>query len=163
MVFDRELEKLKCVGVKKELIERLYNGDNIHEACAKIRINPAALTIARRNDVELELMIKDSRAYRADILVDSLMHLPEVYEDASMVSAVSRNIQWLAKTRYRELYGDKTDINHNVTVNIKDAMSEARKRLMHDVTPNILIDSESATDSVSVALVNDDDEIDPLS
>ena len=158
-MFNRELVDLGCVDTQKRFLQRIYDGDSLMEACAFVRVNPAVLGAVRDVDVEFDAAIRRAQGFRVEVLVDGLSAVHTVASDAAMAAVMSRNIQWLASKRLREIYGDKVDVNHNVTINIKAAMEDARARALVDVTPNQLNHIVNATDVVSVA----QEEIDPLS
>lgn len=165
-MFAKDLERLRCSNTRNEFIARVYDGDNIAEACAMMRLNPAALGITRRDDVTFDADIRAAQAFRVDMMTDKLENISEYESDAIMAGVISKNIQWLASKRLRQIYGDKVDVNHNVSINIRAAMDDARARVMIDHSPNLLNHIIDATDSTSVALAPalvPVDEIDPLS
>ena len=165
-MFEKDLARLQCVNVKRDYINRIYSGDNLSEACAMLKVNPAALAIARRDDVTFDADIRAAQAFRVELMVDKLENISEHEPEAAMAATVSRNIQWLASKRLREIYGDRVDIHKHVTIDIKAAMIDARARVMLDHQPNILIDNVNATDSTSAAhapVITEAEDIDPLS
>lgn len=165
-MFEKDIERLQCLRTRREYIERIYSGDTLSEACAMMRLNPAALAMARREDMTFDADIRAAQAFRVDVMVDKLENISEYESDPAMAATVSRNIQWLASKRMREIYGDRVDVHKHVTIDIKAAMVDARARVVLDHQPNLLINNAAATDSTSVAQAPDiieQDEIDPLS
>lgn len=165
-MFEKDLKRLECSNTRREFIARVFDGDTISEACAMMRLNPAALGLTMRDDPSFANEVRQAQAFRVDIMVDKLENIQEYESDSFMAGVISKNIQWLASKRLRQIYGDKLDVNHTHTINIKDAMEAARNRALIDVTPNMLIDNVNATDSASVAqpvVIDAEAEIDPLS
>jgi hypothetical protein len=165
-VFERDLERFKGDLFKKEFISHLYEGLTLSEACAQLKVNPAALGLTRRDDIEFDADIRAAQAFRVDMMADKLENIKEYESDAIMAGVISKNIQWLASKRYRQIYGDKVDHNINVQVNIRAAMDAALARTIEHMPSNALIENDIATDNKSAAqapLVIDAEEIDPLS
>lgn len=167
-MFNADLDKFKCAEFRREFVSYMYEGENLLEACARMKVNPAALGIARRDMPEFDAEIKAAQAFRIEVLTDRLENIQEYESDAIMAGVISKNIQWLASKRYRQVYGDKVDVNHNVTVNIKDAIQAARERTLQYASANVLEDNTNATDNISAAQVIDAEfatveDVDPLS
>jgi hypothetical protein len=116
-----------------------------------MKLNPAAVGITRRDNVDFDADIRAAQAFRIDMSVDKLERINEYESDPLMASVISKNIQFVASKRYRQVYGDKLDVNHNHTINIRAAMDAARERTLIDISPNILIPNINATDTISVA------------
>lgn len=158
-MFEKDIERLQCLKTRNELVARMYDGDTLSEACAMMRLNPAAVGLTMRDDVTFDAAIRQAQAFRVDIMVDKLENISEYESDPIMAGVISKNIQFVASKRLRRVYGDKLDVNHTHTINIKDAMEAARNRVLIEHQPNPLITIIDATDSTSAAPV----EIDPLS
>lgn len=165
-MFERDREQFNGAEFRQEFINHVYNGENLLEACALMKVNPAALGIARRENPEFDADIRAAQAFRIDVMTDKLENIQEYESDAIMAGVISKNIQWLASKRFRQIYGDKVEVNHNVNVNIRDAMMEARNRTLEYIDAKPLGNNTFATDSVTVAqapAIIDAEEIDPLS
>ncbi len=158
-MFEQDLRRLGCLKTRNELIARVYDGDTLSEACAMMRLNPAAVGLTMRDDVTFDAAIREAQSFRVDIMVDKLENISEYESDPIMAGVISKNIQFVASKRLRRVYGDKVDVSHTHTINIRDAMDAARNRVMIEHEPNPLITIVDATDSTSAAPV----EIDPLS
>lgn len=161
--FKKDLERCKGAYFKSEFITLIYNGETIAQACAALRVNPGALAFARRDDMQFDQEIRAAQAFRVDIMTDRLENIDEYIEDAVMAGVVSKNIQWLASKRLREIYGDKIDINHNVTIDITAALESARQRTLDYIDVKPLEITDNSTDNVSVELIEFAEDIDPLS
>jgi hypothetical protein len=158
-MFEKDLKRLECANLKSEFVARIYDGDNIVEACAMMRLNPAAVGMTRRQDVTFDADIRAAQGFRVEVMVDKLENISAYESDSFMASVVSKNIQWLATKRMREIYGDKMDVNHNVKIDIRAAIMDARARVISNDSPMLLDNNINATDSTSAAPV----EVDPLS
>lgn len=165
-MFGKDVKRLGCSNTRQEFIARIYDGETISEACAYMKLNPAAVGIRMKDDQDFENDIRDAQAFRADVMADKLENINQYEDDPIMASVISKNIQFLVSKRLRRIYGDKLDVNHTHTVNIRDALQAARDRTMQDVTPNALEDKTSAADVITVApdkIIDVEPEIDPLS
>lgn len=163
MRFDSDFQRFSCAEFRNEFISRIYNGDNLLEACARLKINPAAMGLYRREDAEFDSLIRAAQAFRMEIDTERLAHIDQEFEgDAMMASVVSKNIQWLASKRARQIYGEKLDVNVNTTINIRAAMENAKGRVIEHVSDKPLIPLHTYTDNISVEHAPDA-EFDPLS
>lgn len=165
-MFERDRDMFKGVEFRQEFVNHIYNGENLLETCALMKVNPAALGIARRENPEFDADIREAQAFRIDVMTDRLENIQEHESDAIMAGVISRNIQWLASKRFRRIYGDKVDVNHNVNVNIRAAIEAAQTRTIEYIDAKPLDNNAFATDSVTVAqapAIIDADDIDPLS
>lgn len=165
-MFERDREQFQCAEFRQEFVNHVYSGENLLETCALMKVNPAALGIARRENPEFDADIRAAQAFRIDVMTDRLENIQEYESDAIMAGVISKNIQWLASKRFRQVYGDKVDVNHNVMVNIRDAMNEARNRTIEYIDAKPLGNNTFATDRVTVAqapAITEAKDIDPLS
>lgn len=149
-MFEKDLDKFNSVKFRYEFLARVYEGFNLVETCALMKVNPAALGIYKRDDPEFDNNIKQARAFRVDLMTEKLENIQDYEDNAMMASVISKNIQFLAAKRYREIYGDKVDVQHNVVINIKEAMELARARTIEFIDANPLKQLTSTTDNISV-------------
>lgn len=165
-MFHADRDKFKCVKFRNEFLSYLYDGETIVEACALMKVNPAAFGLARRDNPEFDAEVRAAQAFRVEVMTDKLERINEYEGDAIMAGVISKNIQWLASKRYRAIYGDKVDHNINVQVNIRAAIDAARQRAItieHDKPLNVIdVATDSTSDAQAPALI-DAGEIDPLS
>lgn len=165
-MFDFDVERLKSVQLREKVIIRIYNRDNVAEACAGLGINPAALAIARVHDPEFDAAVRQAQAATVDMMVDRLENIQDEEENPIMARVMSDNIKWLAGKRYRQIYGEKLDVTHTITVDLRGAIEEARNRTLQHFDDKPLIQHSNQTDSISVSeavMVEEEEEIDPLS
>lgn len=162
MGFELDFARFSSAEFRNEFIARLYNGDNLLEACAFMKVNPASMGLYRRDSIEFDVAIRQAQAFRMEIDTERLSNIDQEFDDAMMASVVSKNIQWLASKRARQIYGEKLDVNVQHTVNIREAMNDAQTRVIEHVSDKQLIALNSYTDNISVEHVPAG-EIDPLS
>lgn len=165
-MFDADRDKFKCVKFRDEFIMHLYDGESIVEACALMKVNPAAFGLARRDNPEFDAEVRAAQAFRVEVMTDKLERINEFESDAIMAGVISKNIQWLASKRYRAIYGDKIDHNVNVQVNIRAAIDAARQRAItieHDKPLNVIDNAADSTSDAQAPALIAADEIDPLS
>lgn len=165
-MFEADRDKFKCVKFRDEFIMHLYDGESILEACALMKVNPAAFGLARRDNSEFDAEVRAAQAFRVEVMTDKLERINEYEGDAIMAGVISKNIQWLASKRYRAIYGDKVDHNVNVQVNIRAAIDAARQRAItieHDKPLNVIDNAADSTSDAQAPALIDAGEIDPLS
>jgi len=162
-MFNADREKIKGAEVQSAFIMRLYDGFNMAETCADLRLNPGAVAIVMQDDIEFNNAVRQAQAFRVDLMTDKLENIEDYQDNPHMAKVVSDNIKWLASKRYKEIYGDKLEVNHNHTINIKDAMIEAQSRTLNFIEHKPLKTLDTVTDNVSVEVIEHAADIDPLS
>lgn len=167
-MFEKDIALIRGAQMQQAFVMHLYDGLNKSEACAVMRINPAVVGYVRRESSEFDAAIRDAEAFRVDMLTDKLANIEDYFDDAIMAGVASKNIQWLASKRLREIYGEKIDHQVNHVISIKDALIEANNRTKHFIEHNPLENMNSLTDIVSVEpaktiKAGQNDDADPLS
>ena len=109
-----------------------------------------------------------ARSQGYDEIADSLLEIPDTYNDVQRANLKSANIKFLLGKRKPEVYGERVDINLKGSIDLVGAIREAQDRVLRPVRdltqalpPLDPIDSsdcdDCATDSQS------DDDADPFS
>lgn len=167
-MFEKDLAMIRRPQMQQAFAMHLYDGLNKSEACAIMRINPAVVGYVRKENPAFDAAIRDAEAFRVDMLTDKLANIEDYFDDPIMAGVASKNIQWLASKRLREIYGEKVDHQVNHIISIKDALIEANNRTKHFIEHNPLENMNALTDNISVEqpkiidVVEMDDD-DPLS
>ena len=163
-MFETDVEFIRRPAAQMALCIEIYKNNTIEEACFTLRINPAAVGFVRSQDEKFDQDIRSAQGYSLERLIDQLPNIQDHIDDPIMAGVVSKNIQWLASKRRRDIYGEKLDVNHNHTVDIRGAIALAKQRTIDYIDHNPLDNQHSLTDNISVALVQDEsDDPDPLS
>lgn len=164
-MFDNDVLYMQGTLAKQTFVNCIYMGDTILEAATNCRVNPAAVGIVRRQDVDFDLAIRDAQACRIDMKVDTLENIHDDIEDPLMCRVVSDNIKWLAAKRMRAIYGEKVDVNITERIDLKQAMLLAKTRTLGFIDaqaiemPDIPPDIKSVAHSDTLQI----DDVDPLS
>lgn len=149
-MFEKDIELLQIPCNQDEFLANLYQGFSKGESCAMMRISPMALDRVLEDDSIFAARLIRAEAFYADKMTDKLYTIHEDFEDARMAQVVSENYKWLAKTRKRERYGDKTENTNTTQINLNVAISDARKRVI-DYNGAIPLNTlQQQTDNISV-------------
>lgn len=164
-MFEREVEQFKTKVFLEKLFKMLYSNVSLPDCIIAMRINPAVLAFARSQDVTLDAEIRKAQAFQADNMVDILPNISDHYDDARMAAVVSDNIKWIATKRYRDIYGDKMDVNVQQTIDIKDVLAIAKARVNQFTIAKPLPVLDAVTDIISDTpmIPHVQPDIDPLS
>ncbi len=149
-MFEKDINDLRRPCKKEEFISNIYLGYSKGESLAMMRMPPYALDFVLEEDATFKAALYRAEAYHIDCKVDKLLTLHEDFEDPRMVSAVSENIKFVAKTRKRDRYGDKTENLNTTQINLTVAISDARKRVTEFIDHIPLNTLEHQTDNISV-------------
>lgn len=151
---------------KKSFIKWIHAGYTKDDACSKMKINPAALAIERERDKAFDRAIRDAEGARIDSLADKLIDIEQHYKCPKMALVASKNIQWLASKRQRDVYGEKKDITITHKINLSQAIEDAERRTMQFIgdKPMIILDNVTDTKSVNelIEVVSEPNEDDPF-
>lgn len=150
-MFEGDLELIRGPLTQQEFLILLYEGSTKAEACAQLRLNPAAVAFARREQSKFDAAIRDAEAFRIDMMTDNLLNIQDSESDPLMCRVMSDNIKWLASKRLREIYGDKIDHHVEHTLSIKDAIEQAKNRTIEFIDAKVLECEDSSSDNISVA------------
>lgn len=82
-----------------------------------------------------------------DELGESLLTIPDTYEDAAKARLKSENIRWLLARRAASRYGDRLEMNVNGTIDLNAALNEASMRLRRDSA--LTIEGETLDNSIT--------------
>lgn len=165
-MFEKDYQKFEGVEFRAEFLSRLYEGANLAEACAQMKVNPAALGVFMKDNQEFDSDIRTALAFRVELMVDKLENIQDIEENPMMAGVISKNIQWIASRRSRKIYGEKLDVQHSVVIDICAAMEMAKARTLEHIDDNPLKQLNSSTDNISVSLPildAEEVEVDPLS
>lgn len=162
-MFEKDLMIIRSTLSQQAFVMRVYEGLTKSEACADMRINPAAVGIVRKENKQFDQAIRDAEAFRVDMEVDKLSTINEDIDCPIMAGVISKNVMWKASKRQRDIYGDKTDITIDHKLSITAAIEQANQRVLQFIDGKALIIDHSATDNISVeqpkiseAVENDD-------
>lgn len=158
-MFDDDVKYMQAPAAKSQFLNLMFNGDKFAEACSFMRVNPGAVAFVRRYDNDFDMDIRHAQAFQIELAVDKLENIPDDYDDPLTMRVVSDNIKWLASKRMRQIYGDKLDIAVVQTIDLKQAISDARQRTIQFIDANVIETQDNATDIKSV----EHDDVDPLS
>lgn len=94
-----------------------------------------------------------ARERQADLFASQIIEIADTEEDANRARVMIDARKWYASKLKPKVYGDKLDVAVSHTLDLTNALDEARGRLANaapallDVTPNALPDSASTGDN----------------
>ena len=102
---------------------------------------------------EIDTVFRDrinrARVSGVDALVDDLQTVAENEPDVQRARLQCDNIKWIASKLQPNKYGDRIDVNVTNSIDLNQAMIEARKRMMEkmpqaiDITPQLDTEADS--------------------
>lgn len=147
-------------------IDLISQGYTKTAACDKSNISIPTFESYINRDEQLSVMLDEAEQRGADAMADALVQIGShtVYGETNpqMAKVISDNIKWLLDKRHRKKYGDKIEIQHNITADkaIVDALIAGRNRAAQaqvsyqeadfiDVEPIAISDDELLTQLLS--------------
>jgi hypothetical protein len=132
--------------VEEQIINLLYEGNNITQISKIINISPATI-----NRYRLEVPLFDERVSRArtlglEIIADQIEAIPDTYDDVNKARLKVDTMKWILAHRDPTKWGERIDLNINNTVDIRGALDEARNRIRNvlDIAPSLIAGDSSA-------------------
>lgn len=113
---------------KELILKRLSEGKTLKSICEEIQLDPQTLFRIKRQDASFSSLFSEAQSDGYDILAESLLNIPDEYEDVNKARLKSDNVKWMLARRAHAKYGDRIDLNVTQTVDIKSALLEARER-----------------------------------
>lgn len=115
-------------------IDLISKGYTRTAACDNSNITIATFERYINRDANLQAMLEEAEQRGADAMADALLQIGshKIYgeTDPKMAKVISDNIKWLLDKRHRKKYGEKVEIQHNITADraIVDALIAGRNR-----------------------------------
>ena len=130
-----ELSKRKIASLltkeQKELaVELVSQGKKIREIPDIILCSDKAFRYERLHDLTFQESFTRARQSYLETLEDSLLKIADEEPDVYRARLKSDNIKWVLSKRIPQVYGDRIDVTVNQTIDISQALSDARKRAM---------------------------------
>lgn len=147
---------------ENEVVSLIAAGMGYKPACAKAGMTTYRYQQLRINKPAFDQAASRARTLSIDLEVDEMREIVETTDDQQKAKNLVDVIKWRASKLKASVYGDKLQVDHQVTVNIGEALANARARIARpSCDPVPAIDAEyvdvsnaythSATDSASQA------------
>lgn len=140
-----------------QALEYISQGHTVTTACQKAVVTLDAFEKAIEADEQLKALRVEAERRGHDSLADALInidnHTIHGQTDPKMARVVSDNIKWFLEKKDPKRFGQKVEVNHNVTMDraITNALNEARRRVSSMARSPDVVDAEFIT------LPSDDD------
>jgi len=129
-------------------IDLISQGYTKTAACDESNINIATFSNYITNNRELQELLEEAEQRGADAMADALVSIDNHglygHTNPQMAKVISDNIKWVLSKRRPKDFGDRIEVNHNITADraITDALLAGRRRAaianeedIIDVTP----------------------------
>lgn len=154
------------VPVMVDLVaERTSQGQNLFNVFKDLNINPIDfLKYITDNPAQAEKIDASLRLYIERILFSSFNEIDLASDKLELekINLKLRSAQWLAERRVSKVYAAKQEINVNQTIDIRQALQLADKRVstVIDCTPNKRKELISLNDELASAPIDKTDKVD---
>lgn len=129
-------------------IEHAASGKMIKEIPDLILSTDAALRNSRMHDLTFKDLFLQARQSYLESLEDTILRIADEDPDVYRARLKSDNIKWVLSKRIPQVYGDRIDVTVNQTIDISQALSDARKRaLLPDCYLDNVVDAEYSINS----------------
>jgi hypothetical protein len=123
------------------VINSLYEGATVTESLKKHGISSCAFYSRLNKDLELERSYALAQEARAELMVDQILDIADNDEDANRARNKIQARQWIASKQRPKKYGDRIELNHTVTADIKGVLAsfDIRTLPMRDLNETPII------------------------
>lgn len=134
-----------------QALELISQGHTVTQACIKATVTLDAFEKAIDGDEQLKSLRAEAERRGHDSLADALInidnHKIHGQSDPKMARVVSDNIKWFLEKKDPKRFGQKVEVNHNVTVDraITNALNAARGRVAAIAKSPDVVDAEFVT------------------
>lgn len=111
-------------------IELAAKGEPIKNIVTQIVSDEYSFWVYRQHDPLFQNTFEHARQEGLEQIADGLLTAHDDYVDVQRARLKSDNAKWLLSKRKPSVYGDKVDIHVSQTIDISQALSEARKRAL---------------------------------
>ena len=127
----KERKRLLSAEEKEDFAIKISEGAKLSTLLNKYAITPLDYMLLLEKDPLFSQKIEQARRIAIELLTDDLTESPVALfpAEAASYKLKAENVKWLASKRYREIYGEKMEVNMHQTLDITDALSAARARL----------------------------------
>ena len=109
-------------------IEMAAEGESITRIIEELCVTPMAFWQFRQHDPKFQDFFEQARQDGLESIADTLLTIPDTYADVQRGKLKSDNIKWLLSKRKPQVYGDKLELNVHETIDLNDALSQAKSR-----------------------------------
>lgn len=136
-----------------EICGQISAGKSLSAICAS-PLMPNSRTVLRWLEIYPSFAAEYARAreQQADLLASQIVEIADTEEDANRARVMIDARKWYASKLKPKVYGDRIDVAVSHTLDLSDALNEARNRLANaapallDVTPDALPNDASNGD-----------------
>jgi hypothetical protein len=118
------------------VLQSIEKGLNLTHSLASYNVSSQKFFKALEANESKRAIYNAAIEAQTHILADTLIDIPDTYEDVARAKLKSENIKWILSKRNRKDYGDKLEIDHNHTVDIRQALESANARLVNSKANN---------------------------
>lgn len=139
---------------EKELILQLLSeGQSFAMACASINKTRLDLIRLLKDDRDFAAAVDEAKSVGYDELADGLLsiHTDESL-DAQRLGLYSANLKWVLARRKPAEYGDKIEVKQNVSLDLGQALAEAKLRREREVIELQDSGQDNATEALDALL-----------
>lgn len=126
--------------VKDAVIEAALTEKTVRRVAARVGCSVSTLYDEMERDAVFAERFMRARKMNLRVEADELRVIADDPElDVNRARLISDNLKWLLSRQLQAEYGDRMDINVTQTVDISQALTDARRRalqLVEDVTPH---------------------------
>lgn len=136
------------------VIANVLNGYTLAQGIQESEITTFQFYNALDQDPELKQKYELAQEYRAEVIVDEIIHIADTEPDPAVAKVRIEARKWVAGKHKSKKYGDKVDINVNHTVDLLGAITEAQARIVN-ITPQVSvsegIDTPDSGDAIDLS------------
>lgn len=128
---------------ENELVSLIAANVGYKDACKRSGISERRFQVLRVEKPAFSGAVSRARRLAQDLKVDSMEEIARTEPDNQRAKNILDTIKWTASKVDKEQYGDKLQVDHQVTVNIGEALANARARISRPrCDPAITVDAE---------------------
>lgn len=148
------------------LLQLLSEGYSVEKAGKSANIKVGDIWRVLEFDENIRRRFHEHRRKGLEKLADTLLDIPDDYEEIARGKLKSDNIKWLLSKRLPSEYGDRVQVDVNHTVDITGALDEAKKRVLPKSYQELPASKETldipATKAIEKSSKGDENEDEPM-
>ena len=134
---------------KEYVLAQVASGRSMKGIIRELGFKPSIIWNMCEKDTVFRDRLSRARIQGVDSLVDDILEISDQEPDVQRARLKTDNIKWIASKLQPNKYGDRIDVNVTNSIDLNQAMVEARKRMMAkmpqaiDITPQLDTEADS--------------------
>lgn len=148
----------QVISLARQVIAQVCEGVKLKDALAELGLTRTLFYSALSSERELAVSYARAREISADFLVDEALDVVKNEPDVQRAREIANMHRWAAGKFNQKRYGERIDLNVSQTIDVSEALKEARARVVRPVIDQLPTPQQQVIDLQDVSPIEPRDE-----